>query len=196
MLPASAPDVGEDATASALEMRGRGAGAYIVDAAGAQVWKASAQTPLYGLHASPDGRNVLMDFGDGRFEVRTVASLQVGDRQVLPLHPAHPAATAFGQWWWLDGERLLGVSEVPAAADPSLTAAEAEAQPPRATLLAVFDRSHASLVQVGVDPALPQVFHLARVRDDWIELRVEGREIPYWARLDDAMEACRAKSKK
>src|SRR5690606_29601976 len=59
------PDEASQAVvAPPLAMRGRGAAARIVDATGNEVWHASEATPLYGLHASPDGRRVVTYAGD------------------------------------------------------------------------------------------------------------------------------------
>ena len=165
-----------------LVMRGRGPAARIVDASGIEVWHASEATPLYGLRASPDGRRVVTYAGDADFSVRPVDDLD--SARPLPTHPDVPGATGFGHWYWLDAQRLLGVSELPAQGDDAgLTAAERESRPPLATLLAVFDLRDGTLRDVDVADGLPRVFLVEAVQDGRVQLLGEEVGTAVWAEL-------------
>ena len=175
-------ETSQAAVASPLVMRGRGPAARIVDAAGTEVWHASEATPLYGLRASPDGQHVVTYAGDANSSVRPVDDLDAG--RPLPTHPDVPGATGFGQWHWLDAQRLLGVAELPAEGDDAgLTAAERESRPPLATLLAVFDLRDGTLHDVDVADGLPRVFLVETVQDTRVQLLGEETGTAVWAEL-------------
>ncbi|WP_344759687.1 hypothetical protein [Luteimonas lutimaris] len=175
-------EAAQAAVASPLVMRGRGTNARIVDAAGNAVWCAPGEMPLYGLRASPDGRRVVTYAGDANSSVRPVDDLDAA--RPLPTHPDVPGATGFGQWYWLDAQRLLGVSELPAAGDETgLTAAERESRAPTATLLAVFDLRDGTLRNVDVADGLPRVFLVETVQGVHIQLSDEGAGTTAWSEL-------------
>lgn len=166
-----------------LAMRGRGAAARIVDAAGIVAWEGSDATPLYGLEVSPDGRRALLYFGDATYSVRPVDDLTaVGT--ILPSRPARAGATAFGAWHWLDGDRLLGVAEIPGAGDAAAaTAAEIESRSPDATVLSVFDLRDGSLDAVGAAADLPRAFMVGEVRGDYVQLLTNEGGAPAWVKV-------------
>lgn len=165
-----------------LSILGRGRQGRIVDAAGKVVWQGSEATPLYGLQPSPDGRRVVLYFGDADYSVRSVAGLDAGTS--LPRRPVHVNATGFGEWRWLDENRLLGVAEIPAAQPESgATAAEIESRSPAATLLSVYDLRDSMLKPVEVAEGLPEVFEIGAIRDGRIELRVVGAAESVWTEL-------------
>ena len=175
-------EASQAAVAPPLVMRGRGSSARIVDAAGTEVWHASEAAPLYGLRASPDGRRVVTYAGDANSSVRPVEALETA--QPLPTHPDVPGATSFGQWFWLDAQRLLGVAELPAQDDDAgLTAAERESRPPLATLLAVFDLRDGTLRDVDIANGLPRVFLVEAVQDGRVQLLEEDAGTAVWAEL-------------
>ena len=170
------------AASPALVLRGRGATARIVDAAGAEVWHASESTPLYAVQASPDGRRVVTYAGNADFSVRAVDDLAAAT--ALPTRPDVAGASAFGAWHWLDAQHLLGVAELPAAGSGAgMTAAERESRPPEATVLAVFDLDDGRLHAVEVAAGLPRVFTIDAVQDGHVRLQAEATQPPVWAEL-------------
>ena len=125
----------------------------------------------------------MLYFGDSRFSLRPVASLDSGT--LLPVRPAQPGATGFSDWYWLDNQRLLGVAELPAESPAvGMTAAEVESQPPLAVVLSVYDMRTSALLPVEIGEDLPAVFEVDGVRAGSVELRVEGEVEPIWATLD------------
>ncbi|MDN5781275.1 MAG: hypothetical protein L0H23_04500, partial [Luteimonas sp.] len=116
------------------------------------------------------------------YSVRSVADLAAGPS--LPARPAHADATGFGAWHWLDNNRLLGVSGIPAAQRESgATAAEIESQSSAATLLSVYDLRDSTLKPVEAADGLPAVFEIGDIRDGHIELRAVGTATSVWTKL-------------
>lgn len=129
------------------------------------VWDAAKEKkPLYAAKQSPDGKHVILSFGNGKHDLYSLEPFKI----VKHLPPSAPVerGTAFESWAWVDAARLIGVSAVEQAPDKlqNLTAAEREARWCERMLIYVYDLERAELMQVQTDGLpIPPVFEVSEL---------------------------------
>lgn len=88
---------------------GSGTRGAIRDQEGNLVWRATLQNPVYSISMSPDDKKIVAGAGDGKAYVITNKGEKITD---LPQFPPGKDMLGFGNWVWLDNNRLLGESGV------------------------------------------------------------------------------------
>ncbi len=144
------------------------------------MWDAAKEKkPLYAAKQSPDGRHVILNFGNGQHDLYSLDPFKI----VKQLPPSAPVerGTAFESWAWIDATRLVGVSAVEQAPEKlhNLTAAEREARWCERMLIYVYDVERAELQQVQTDGLpIPPVFEVSQLIEGGrleIGAEVEGK---------------------
>jgi len=94
------------ADARPYKLQGRGSDGKIVDAAGQVVLEGDPKVGIYGGTASPDGKSVLVYYGDANYEILNPVTKE---RLRLPSEPPGKNKLGFG-FYWIDNDTLLGAS--------------------------------------------------------------------------------------
>ena len=107
---ASAPAAISGANRSSLGFRLIRVGtdrAKIINGDGKVVAQSDPKIGIFGYDVSPDGTRISVYCGDAGSYVTTVGN---ANRRVLPQRPAGDYKFAFGEWRWLDNDRLVAIS--------------------------------------------------------------------------------------
>lgn len=91
------------------QFAGSGTRGAIRDAGGEVIWRASEESPVYSIAASPNDERIVVGAGDGNAYIITSGGEKLSD---LPQLPPGKDMLGLGNWIWLDNERLLGESGV------------------------------------------------------------------------------------
>ena len=91
----------------AYQAGGSGTRGTIRDQQGNLIWRATQDYPVYSISISPDDGKLAVGAGDGNAYIITSKGEKIAD---LPQFPQEAGMLGFGNWVWLDNDRVLGES--------------------------------------------------------------------------------------
>lgn len=88
---------------------GSGTRGAVRDSEGNVVFRATSESPAFGVSISPNEKLMWVDGGDRRSYIIDSNGKEIAE---IPLKPSGKDMLIFGNWTWLDNKRLLGESGV------------------------------------------------------------------------------------
>lgn len=158
---------------------GSGIRGAIRDAEGEVIWRASEETPVYSIAASPNGKRIVAGAGDGNAYIITSEGEKVLD---LPQFPPGKDMLGLGNWVWIDDERLLGESGVQKFDEHGQAVGCCQGHNVSESRFYVYDRLRGELEEMRLPDALRgKVVNIARVLDSGkILMGHEGDEFGWY----------------
>jgi hypothetical protein len=159
-----------------FKLQGRGSKAKIVTAEGKVVIEADDRIGIYGCSVSPDGRRVLIYYGDADYDVMTP---KTGEMIRLPRWPPGESVLGFS-WLWIDDQTLVGVSGKTVPRDDQVGPGREEPNISR-SLLYLYDLNERKLSEVELPRALKtKVVSVSAVdATGKLQLQSEDRGVSY-----------------
>jgi len=109
---------------------------------------------------SPNGQWILLGHGDAHYSIASAETFH--DIAKVPIRPDAPSDATVFEWFILDDRRLIGYADLPSLEPTAgLTASEADALPPRGTLVYIYIIATGARLPVEIDDSVPRPFGIS-----------------------------------